>query len=735
MKVKPMLGSFALDSIEYIESSESRALVEHRVPGLEGSYFQDMGSVPNTIVIVGTKHGDEARDTFLEGIREIFNAGEPTTFVADINTATDITEVVIEDLQVAEVANSPNSFRYMIKIRKYIKPPEPPATGLLDGGILDDALSLTDALDLIDGLGSIPDLGDPTQPLRQALDGVKSGTSGLDQTVNDLQDLFGEEAPSEDLHIDPADPRIDGATGSTLESMLQSAETAEDAARLVQGINDGTLAGILGDDSDVVEQLAGAYGVEPSSLVPPGQDAALVLDAASPLEAPPTIVLRSGTPDVRDDPARLSAALQEVGRTFDLFQRGELGPCDSTPSAIPVANLMPSTFCQVPPGTPGPEEEKIDPSAPDLQIDPADPNIDVGAKFALQRMLKVPGMDADAACLLRGINGKFLFSVGLEAENDLNNGIISVDLRRKFEDNKIPLSDDASVSKETNTKWLITDGNKTYIVKKQGGKLNIYSDKTLAGIFGDDLGVAVKVARAHGTERWLLVPKGQDAALVLDAAAPLDPLASPTVIFRGDTPDIRDKPIRIDPALQKASQTFALWHRQLCLCTSSPSAIPVPNLVPPSYCRLPQTKTLRLRLLKDDRKTPYGSKKVVIAIDGIEMKPERTDNEGFLVEEIPMDARNVQISLWEDDTADEPALHWDFEIQRKIPSPDTVRGALIRLRNLNYYTGVITDETTEEARESIGLFQWDWDLDITMELDDPTVQKLKQVHDIAYRGE
>ena len=67
-----------------IESSESRALAEHRVPGLDGSYFQDLGPVPDTIVISGTKHGDE----FLNGIRKIFNAGGPTTFVADINTGT-----------------------------------------------------------------------------------------------------------------------------------------------------------------------------------------------------------------------------------------------------------------------------------------------------------------------------------------------------------------------------------------------------------------------------------------------------------------------------------------------------------------------------------------------------------------------------------------------------------------------------------------------------------------------
>ena len=99
------------------------------------------------------------------------------------------------------------------------------------------------------------------------------------------------------------------------------------------------------------------------------------------------------------------------------------------------------------------------------------------------------------------------------------------------------------------------------------------------------LGAAVKVAHAHGTERWILVPKGEDAALVLDATAPLE--APPTVIFRGDTPDIRSTPTRIDPALQKASQTFDLFQKRvLGLCATNASAVPVSNLAPPSYCQI-----------------------------------------------------------------------------------------------------------------------------------------------------
>jgi hypothetical protein len=191
MKIKPMLGEFALDGIEYLESSESRALVEHRVPGLSGNYLQDLGTVPNTIVIIGSKHGDEARDAFLSGIREIFNAGQPTTFVADINTATDLTDVAIEDLQVAEIGSPGYRFRYRIQLRKYVEPPEPPATSALDAGLLEDALGVVDALNALDALGSIPNLGDPTPPLRGALDGVRAATSGLEGVVAELDNLFG----------------------------------------------------------------------------------------------------------------------------------------------------------------------------------------------------------------------------------------------------------------------------------------------------------------------------------------------------------------------------------------------------------------------------------------------------------------------------------------------------------------------------------------------------------------
>jgi hypothetical protein len=191
MKSAPMIGEFALEGVEYVESSERLALVEHRVPGLKGNYFQQMGSVPNSIIVRGTRYGDDGRDKFLNGIREIFNKAEPTTFVADINTATDITDVLVEDLRVAEIGGTADTFAYEIRIRKYVKPPEPPKTDALDTGILGDASSAVGALDTLDALGSAPNLGDPTPPLNDSLKAVESATSALPGVVQSIGSLTG----------------------------------------------------------------------------------------------------------------------------------------------------------------------------------------------------------------------------------------------------------------------------------------------------------------------------------------------------------------------------------------------------------------------------------------------------------------------------------------------------------------------------------------------------------------
>jgi hypothetical protein len=353
-----MLGSFTLDGIEYIDSREQRSLVEHRVPGLAGSYFQDLGSAPNTLVVVGTRHGDDQRDAFLNGVRAIFNAGEQTTFTADINTATDITDVVIEDLQVAELAGAADSFRYVLRLRKYVEPPEPPAVGLpgLDSDLLDAAGAVVGALDTLDALASLPNLGDPTPPLREAVGGVSTATEKLAPAVEGLNAGLGEDpagpAPlptREELSSPLAGLTGDSASGTGMNGALAAVQGADVAGRteaLVSAL-DGSLAeavpaGGPAEAADAVGRVSEAAGAmpEPGELTAPlteplGQIRELVAsDVAGGVvgRLGGLEQLLAGGPE---DPAQLVAgALEQVDRVAEGLGLGQLGAVRSLGEAV-----------------------------------------------------------------------------------------------------------------------------------------------------------------------------------------------------------------------------------------------------------------------------------------------------------------------------------------------------------------------------------------------------------------
>ncbi len=196
MRTKPVLGDWEIPRIESISSLESRSFVEFAVPGRVGSLFQDMNAAPMRIAIAGSLYGDEARDEFLQTLREKFRAGEPVTFVADITTATEVQYVIIETLRFQESGTRPDQIDYLIIIRESPPPPPPPdPLGGLDAGLLEDAGSFLDtvtgALDVIDTLGSVPNFGDPTPPLSGALDSAQAALEGLGGVTMALSELFG----------------------------------------------------------------------------------------------------------------------------------------------------------------------------------------------------------------------------------------------------------------------------------------------------------------------------------------------------------------------------------------------------------------------------------------------------------------------------------------------------------------------------------------------------------------
>ena len=75
-------------------------------------------------------------------------------------------------------------------------------------------------------------------------------------------------------------------------------------------------------------------------------------------------------------------------------------------------------------------------------------------------------------------------SIGLEFQSDLDNGIISEDLRQEFDNNKMPLSQDATIStSKPGRNWEIDNENTKYTVTKERDRLNIYGSGSTGRLF------------------------------------------------------------------------------------------------------------------------------------------------------------------------------------------------------------------------------------------------------------
>jgi len=81
----------------------------------------------------------------------------------------------------------------------------------------------------------------------------------------------------------------------------------------------------------------------------------------------------------------------------------------------------------------------------------------------------------------------FLFSVALKFQSDLDNGIVSDELRQEFERNETILSQQITVStQKPGGRWLIVDGPKKYSVRKEEQRLNIYASRLKPEVFGSE---------------------------------------------------------------------------------------------------------------------------------------------------------------------------------------------------------------------------------------------------------
>jgi len=143
--MRPMIDDLELAQVQEIRTQDRRALAEHRPPGMDGSYLQNLGRGPMRLALLGVASGPDAR-VFVEQLDGKFRAGEAVTFTADIVADSEIETMKIDDLKVQELAGRPDRFAYLLTLREFIAPIEPEDASFLDADILAEAQGLVEGL-------------------------------------------------------------------------------------------------------------------------------------------------------------------------------------------------------------------------------------------------------------------------------------------------------------------------------------------------------------------------------------------------------------------------------------------------------------------------------------------------------------------------------------------------------------------------------------------------------------
>ena len=166
-----MLAGSELPQVQELTTSDLRALAEHKPPGKDGSLLQNLGRSPTTVIVRGMA-SDPAALGLIDELKQELRTGVPVSFVADITTDTGIDTVLVDDLQVRQLAGDSGRFAYALTLREFIEPVEPESTAGLEADILGDAAGLLDGV--LDGL-------DIALPF----------ATGLERFVSPLTDLLG----------------------------------------------------------------------------------------------------------------------------------------------------------------------------------------------------------------------------------------------------------------------------------------------------------------------------------------------------------------------------------------------------------------------------------------------------------------------------------------------------------------------------------------------------------------
>lgn len=244
------IGKIELTGVQDLHTEEARTLVEQRVPEQQGSVFQDLGREPVTIVIDGLLFGSDALSS-LETLRQAHAKAEPQSFAADLVVGTDLTEVVIEDFRVRQLAGYRDRFRFSLRLREHIEPPQASNAAMADvnAGVATDAAAWGDG-----SLAAASVLQDPAS-LAAALSANPALLDSLDMdalgdaVANNLDSLDAGQLDGMLNSIAAADPTKAGGLFSALGkagalgSML--AKYAQEGAAFLKQLDPSKLSSLM----------------------------------------------------------------------------------------------------------------------------------------------------------------------------------------------------------------------------------------------------------------------------------------------------------------------------------------------------------------------------------------------------------------------------------------------------------------------------------------------------------
>lgn len=184
------IGKIELIGLTNVYTEDARNLVQQRVPGQSGGVFQDLGREPVTVVMEGILLGEDTQAA-LEELRQAQMKATPMPFAADAIAGADLTDVLIADFQVKQLAGHENRFSFFLRVKEYVEPPAAADAGVaaVDDAVAADAgawaQGSVDAAGVLQDPGSLMEAVDANPELLGHLSPDELG-SVVDQTKGSL---------------------------------------------------------------------------------------------------------------------------------------------------------------------------------------------------------------------------------------------------------------------------------------------------------------------------------------------------------------------------------------------------------------------------------------------------------------------------------------------------------------------------------------------------------------------